>query len=530
MTEIDRSDTTRQNSTPYFHPQETNLLNVHKAMEYNGQGEPILRTLSTVDGSPAGTTAFGEPYGITLSPVIQLDALYGLPTTEFETFSASSGSATTERDMFKVSTGTSVGGYGVIRSRRLARYRPGQGMMCRFTASFTTPVTGTTQRAGFFSQEQALQIGYDGTRFGILRQNDGKAELRVLTLSADASGAGETATITVNGTSYTVALTNSSIEQNCAEIAAAGATGYILDQEDGKVYFFASSNGPQSGTFSFSSTGTAAGTFSQLQAGVADVNNWTYQEDFNIDKLDGTGTSGITLDFTKLNIFQISFRWLGAGEMRFACENPNTGDMMYFHHIRYSNRNTDVSLDNPSFKLGYVAANLSASTIPDLVVRGGSMAAFNEGMVRDTAYPSSIGSTKTSLGTNTWHHILSIKSPLVFTNKVNLKNMIIERLSVAFQGNDPLELILVLDGTPSTTLIYNKVDATDTTAAYYSTTTATFTNPIRKFSTVVNINGGVNLDVANLNISMSPQSVISVAARSTQPISKLTASIVWNEV
>jgi uncharacterized protein YwlG (UPF0340 family) len=108
--------------------------------------------------------------------------------------------------------------------------------------------------------------------------------------------------------------------------------------------------------------------------------------------------------------------------------------------------------------------------------------------------------------------------------------MLIERLSVAFQGNDQLELILVLDGTPSTTLIYNKVDATDTTAAYYSTTTATFTNPIRKFSTVVNINGSVNLDVANLNISMAPQSVISVVARSTQPISKLTASIVWNEV
>ena len=239
---VDRSDTTRQNSTPYFHPQETNLLNVHKAMQYNGQGQPVLRTGSF---GPEERSAFGEPYAIPVTPILQLDALYGLPSTEFETFSASSGSATTERDMFKVSTGTSVGGYGVIRSRRLARYRPGQGMMARFTASFTTPVAGTTQRAGFFAQEQALQIGFDGTRFGILRQNDGKAELRVLTLSAGASGAGETATITVNGTSYTVALTNSSIAQNAAEIAAAGATGYVLDQEDNKVYFFATINGPQ---------------------------------------------------------------------------------------------------------------------------------------------------------------------------------------------------------------------------------------------------------------------------------------------
>ena len=31
------------NSTSYEHPQETNLLNLHKAMEYNDDGEPLLR-------------------------------------------------------------------------------------------------------------------------------------------------------------------------------------------------------------------------------------------------------------------------------------------------------------------------------------------------------------------------------------------------------------------------------------------------------------------------------------------------------
>jgi len=43
MTEIDRSDTTRENTTNYAHPQETNLLNVHKAMDYNPAGQPVLR-------------------------------------------------------------------------------------------------------------------------------------------------------------------------------------------------------------------------------------------------------------------------------------------------------------------------------------------------------------------------------------------------------------------------------------------------------------------------------------------------------
>ena len=38
----------RTNSTGYQHPQETNLLNVHKAMQYNTDGQPVLRT--HVDG------------------------------------------------------------------------------------------------------------------------------------------------------------------------------------------------------------------------------------------------------------------------------------------------------------------------------------------------------------------------------------------------------------------------------------------------------------------------------------------------
>ena len=61
MTEIDRSDTSRENSTSYTHPQETNLLNVHKAMEYNLGGEPVLRTTgSSVITNISLPPGFGE--------------------------------------------------------------------------------------------------------------------------------------------------------------------------------------------------------------------------------------------------------------------------------------------------------------------------------------------------------------------------------------------------------------------------------------------------------------------------------------
>ena len=34
----------RENTTSYVHPQETNLLNLHKAMEYDAAGQPVVRT------------------------------------------------------------------------------------------------------------------------------------------------------------------------------------------------------------------------------------------------------------------------------------------------------------------------------------------------------------------------------------------------------------------------------------------------------------------------------------------------------
>ena len=51
----------RANTTSYEHPQETNLLNVHKAMEYNPIGQPMLRTTgSSVIANINLPAGFGE--------------------------------------------------------------------------------------------------------------------------------------------------------------------------------------------------------------------------------------------------------------------------------------------------------------------------------------------------------------------------------------------------------------------------------------------------------------------------------------
>ena len=43
-----------RNSTNYVHPDEPNLLNLHKALEYNGEGKPVLRTVTNIEGGIKG--------------------------------------------------------------------------------------------------------------------------------------------------------------------------------------------------------------------------------------------------------------------------------------------------------------------------------------------------------------------------------------------------------------------------------------------------------------------------------------------
>lgn len=480
-------------------------------------------------GSQSGPTqysSFGEPIAVTIDPIIQLDALYGFDPREFELLTASTGSTESTGTLFKTHTGTGAFGYGVIRSNRILRYRPGQGALLRFTAGFDNPQANVTLRAGFFTQEQSLMVGYDGTKFGVLRQSGGKAEIRKLTISA--GGTGNT-TITLNGVSTNVAIASSDTTVVAKTIANASFTGWIAEQLDNTVSFLATSLGARPGTYSLSGTGT--GTFTTSQAGLADVTNWTYQEDFNIDKLDGTGTSGITLDPTKLNIYQINFRWLGAGEIRYAIENSLNGDMIFFHHEHYSNRNTDVHINNPSFRIGYVAANLTANTITDAHTYGASMMAAIEGQTKETAFPTGIISdVKTSLSSGTYHSVISLKNSTIYQNKVNMRLVLLKKMTVSVTSNGPTRLYLVLKGTKSTGHTWNKIANYSAVIQDITAGTFTFANEHPMAAFTLPANGSAILDLEDLKITIPPGMWMDLMAIGSQQINDIIASLTWIEI
>jgi hypothetical protein len=81
---------------------------------------------------------------------------------------------------------------------------------------------------------------------------------------------------------------------------------------------------------------------------------------WNLDRLDGTGPSGITLDPTKTQIFVIDFQWLGAGRIRFGFDL--NGIIVYCHQVLNANVLAVPFMQTPNLPLRYELS--SAGTGP----------------------------------------------------------------------------------------------------------------------------------------------------------------------
>lgn len=79
------------------------------------------------------------------------------------------------------------------------------------------------------------------------------------------------------------------------------------------------------------------------------------QADWNLDKFDGTGTSGVTLDFTKSQILMIDFEWLGVGRVRFGFVVD--GLPIYAHEFLNANNIDNVYMSTPNLPMRYEISN-----------------------------------------------------------------------------------------------------------------------------------------------------------------------------
>jgi hypothetical protein len=75
------------------------------------------------------------------------------------------------------------------------------------------------------------------------------------------------------------------------------------------------------------------------------------QSAWNIDKLDGTGASGLSIDFTKGQILAIDFEWLGLGRVRFGFFLQ--GKLYYAHQVTNFNALQAPYMTSPNQPVRY---------------------------------------------------------------------------------------------------------------------------------------------------------------------------------
>ena len=263
----------RLNSTNYIHPQETNLLNLAKAMDYNASGQPILR----VNGQFSGPTvdAFGR------LRVSNPDTLFDSQQIHHESYDFTTdvvnGATKTylpNESCVAMTVGTLIDSEAVRQSKRVMPYQPGKSLLSFNTFVFNTPKPGLRQRAGLFD-----------ARNGIYLENDGEKNYLVLR-------------------SYT--------------------TGSVVERR-------------------------------------------VPQEEWNVDRFDGTGfsanatdrdPSAPTLLVDKTNIFWMDVEWLGVGDVR--CGFVVDGAPMLAHIFHNDNRNTTVYMTTSCLPFRFEIKNTTA--------------------------------------------------------------------------------------------------------------------------------------------------------------------------
>ncbi len=171
------------------------------------------------------------------------------------------------------------------------------------------------------------------------------------------SGSGGTATYTNASASTTLSVTANTA---CSFVRQ---TKMRFNYQPGKSQFinvtFTLGTASSGVTKSVGYFDTNNGVFlSQSGAGVLSVairnngvDNSIVQSNWNLDKLDGTGSSGITLDVTKSQLFIIDLQWLSVGRVRVGFDID--GLIVYVHQFFHANRSVGAYMQTPNLPIRY---------------------------------------------------------------------------------------------------------------------------------------------------------------------------------
>ncbi len=378
-------------------------------------------------------TAYKELLTAQLSPEIQVSAEYN-STGQIDQLATGTSSTGATGGEFFATSGTGANDIAAIFSTDQIIPQHGQGSLFRFSARFDAGLADSLQEVGGATASDGVIFGYQGVDFGTFYTHSGSVVIYELQVTGAAGGA-ENATVTIDGTGFTVPLTASTVQVNAFEIAESlnsQVALYNFTQNDDTVVMRSVFAAPETGAFTFSSA-TATGTFTQIAAGIVATRDFTAQTSWSEDKK-------ADLDPTKTNYYAIRYN----GDLEYYIQDRATGEDILVHQQGLPNTLSGPVFGNSSFRMVWSVSNVGNTT--PLTVRGGHGTAFIEGLKKIRLPTKSTENSASGVGT-TLTNIATIRCREVFGTKVNLGKIIPSSVSAFSEGTRGTEIQVLMDAT-----------------------------------------------------------------------------------
>lgn len=277
--------------------------------------------------------------------------------------------------------------------------------------------------------------------------------------------------------------------------------------------------------FFFGYNGATFGILHRSNASGSVVDTWVAQTSWDTDLADGSQILPVQ-DWTKGNVFEISYQFLGFGHIRFAVEESKTGEFITVHHIDYANENTQPSLGSPSLPICLYADN--DTTTSDIVVKSASCAGFIQGESKKHGFTNSLSHNETGIGA-TEDNIITIQNRSTFNGKNN-KNTVYPNLLVAgtIGGTKPTVLKLTLNTTLGGTPSYTNINATESIVSY-DTAGTTLTGGDVLSTVVLGKEDRISLNLADIGVFLDPGDTLTISASTSSGSSEVYVSLTFRE-
>lgn len=204
------------------------------------------------------------------------------------------------------------------------------------------------------------------------------------------------------------------------------------------------------------------GLFFSLDNGIANVTRRTNvtgspvdtsvaSADWSVDQLDGTGPSGVTIDWTKTQIWFVDFEWLGVGRVRMGVVID--GLYVLCHEFLNANILDRVYMSTPNLPLRYQLITTSSSPASSIMaICATVMSEGGESKNGILNYASTGGTHVDANSENTIYAIIGLRlQPSHIGTSIDLVALSIAELA----GNNEFEWIALLNPTVAGTFTYS---------------------------------------------------------------------------